>query len=129
MIEWRRSMYEQLLEDGTGAMKVFRGKVHEYIGMTLDFSAPGKVMVTTLDYMKEIVDDFTKQSGGRKTAVTPASEHLFKIDEDAVKLSEEMGKVFHNFVARCLFATKQFQRQQQQQLLLLATLHRTQASK
>jgi hypothetical protein len=38
--------------------------------------------------------------------VTPAAEHLFKIDKDAVKLDEEMGKVFHNFVAKCLFLTK-----------------------
>jgi hypothetical protein len=36
----------------------------------------------------------------------PAAEHLFKINEDATKLTEEMGKVFHNFVTKCLFATK-----------------------
>ena len=106
MVKWLRMMYERLFEDGSGTMKVCRGKVHEYIGMTLDFNAPGKVKVTMLPYMKEIVDDFTKQSGDLKTAATPAAEHLFKIDEDAVKLSEEMGKVFHNFVAKCLFATK-----------------------
>jgi hypothetical protein len=31
--------------------------------------------------------------------VTPAAEHLFKIDKDAVKLDEEMGKVFHTWRA------------------------------
>jgi hypothetical protein len=98
--------YEHLFEDGSGAMKVCRGKVHEYIGMTLDSTVSGQVKVTMLPYVEEIVDDFTEQSGDLKTATTPAAEHLFKIDNDAVKLSEEMGKVFHNFVAKCLFLTK-----------------------
>jgi hypothetical protein len=106
MIKWLSLKYEHLFEDGSGAMKVCRGKVHEYIGMTLDCTVPGQVKVTMLPYVKEIVENFTKQSGDLKTATTPAAEHPFKIDNDAVKLSEEMGKVFHNFVAKCLFLTK-----------------------
>jgi hypothetical protein len=73
--------------------------------MTLDFTAPGQVKVTVLPHVKEIVDDFLKH-GDLKTAVTPAAEHLFKIDPDTAKLDEEMGKVFHNFLAKCLFLTK-----------------------
>jgi hypothetical protein len=106
MVTWLRKMYEHLFEDGSGAMKIKRGKVHEYIGMTLDFCVPGEVKVTMLPYVKEIVDDFTKITGDTKTAVTPAADHLFKIDQDAELLSEEMGKVFHNFTAKCLFLTK-----------------------
>ena len=37
-IEWLRKDYESIFEDGSGAMKVHRGKVHKYLGMTLDFS-------------------------------------------------------------------------------------------
>jgi hypothetical protein len=99
-------MYEHLFEDGSGAMKVCRGKVHEYIGMTLDSNVPGQVKVTMLPYVKEIVGDFTKKSGDTRTATTPAADHLFQIDETATKLSEEMGKIYHNFVAKCLFLTK-----------------------
>jgi hypothetical protein len=106
MVKWLRMMYEHLFEDGSGAIKVCRGAVHEYIGMALDFGTPGQVKVTMLSYMKGIVDNFTKQSGDLKTAITPAAEHLFKINDDATTLTEEMGKVFHNFVAKCLFATK-----------------------
>ena len=62
--------------------------------------------MTMIPYMNEIITEYTKYSKDLKTAVTPAAEHLFKIDEDAVKLDEEMGKVFHHFVAKCLFATK-----------------------
>jgi hypothetical protein len=73
--------------------------------MTLDFTVPGELKVTMLPYVKEIIADFSIH-GDLKTVVTPAAEHLFKIDNDAVKLDEEMGKVFHNFVAKCLFLTK-----------------------
>lgn len=38
--------------------------------------------------------------------MTPAAEHLFQVRDDAVKLSEKKAKVFHNFAARGLFATK-----------------------
>ena len=59
-----------------------------------------------LPCVKEIVDDFTKQTGDIKTVVTPEADHLFKIDQTAELLTEEMGKVFHNFTAKCLFLTK-----------------------
>jgi hypothetical protein len=106
MIKWLRLKYEHLFEDGSGAMKICRGKIHEYIGMTLDFSVPGECRVLMLPYVKWIVDDFTKYSGDDKTVKTPAAKQLFKIDEDAIKLDEETGKVFHNFVVKCLFLTK-----------------------
>ena len=74
--------------------------------MTLDFSTPGEVKITMYAYMEEIANDFEKETGDTGKAATPAAEFLFKIDKDAVKLQEEIGKIFHNFVAKCLFATK-----------------------
>jgi hypothetical protein len=38
IIEWLRRDYESVFEDGSGKMKVSRGKIHKYLGMTLDFS-------------------------------------------------------------------------------------------
>ena len=106
LVKWLRKIYEHLFEDGSGAMQIKRGKVQEYIGMTLDFSVPGEVKVTMLPYVKDIADDFTKQTGDIKTAVTPAADHLFRIDQNAELLAEERGKVFHNFTTNCLFLTK-----------------------
>jgi hypothetical protein len=37
-IDWLRSEYENVFEDGSGLMKVHRGKTHKYLGMSLDFS-------------------------------------------------------------------------------------------
>ena len=105
--KWLKKKYEQLFEDGSGAMKIVRGKIHEYLGMTLDYSVRGEVKVTMIPYIKDIVEKFTKHhDDSEKVAVTPASEHLFTVDEKATRLSVDMSIVFHNFVAKCLFATK-----------------------
>jgi hypothetical protein len=34
-----------------------QGKVHDYLGMTLDFSTLGQVMITMIDYIKMICMD------------------------------------------------------------------------
>ena len=39
-VAWLREEYESIFTDGTGKMKVARGKVHTYLGMTLDFTNP-----------------------------------------------------------------------------------------
>jgi hypothetical protein len=36
MITWLKQEYESIFEDGSGKMQVSRGKVHKYLGMTLD---------------------------------------------------------------------------------------------
>jgi hypothetical protein len=105
MIKWLRLKYEHLFEDGSGAMQVRRGKVHEYIGITLDFTEPGECSMPMLQDVKDLVNNFTEYSEDDKTAITPAAEHLFKIDKGALKLDEETSKVFHNFVARSLYLT------------------------
>jgi hypothetical protein len=42
-----------------------RGKVHDYLGMTLDFSVPGQVTVTMIDYIKMICMDLPKDMVGK----------------------------------------------------------------
>ena len=44
-IDWFRSEYESIFDDGSGAMKVHCGKVHKYLGMLLDFSHKGQCRV------------------------------------------------------------------------------------
>jgi hypothetical protein len=59
-IEWLRSEYKHVFEDGTGLMKVQRGKTHKYLGMTLDFSHDKQCRVTIIDYVDEIVAAYDK---------------------------------------------------------------------
>jgi hypothetical protein len=41
IIDWLRQEYESIFEDGSGKMTVSRGRVHKYLGMTLDYTVHG----------------------------------------------------------------------------------------
>ena len=71
MANWLKKMYELLFSDGSGKMKINRGKIHEYLGMTLDFSIPGEVKVTMVHYILEVIEDFSKFDSGSKQLVLP----------------------------------------------------------
>jgi hypothetical protein len=89
MIGYLRQEYESIFEDGSGAMTVSRGKIHKYIGMTLDYSIPGQVKITMLDCVNDILAAFDKaepKGGGTNTSAAPDS--LFKINEDCEKLAQ-----------------------------------------
>ena len=106
IIRWLKSTYERLFDDGSGAMSVSRGKTHEYLGMTMDFSVPGEVKITMIPYTKEIIQLFSQFDSSESKANTPAAEHLFKVNLDTKQLPQHQATVFHNFVAKCLFLTK-----------------------
>ena len=59
-IAWLREEYESIFINGTGKMKVARGKVHMYLGMTLDFTTPKLVKVTMIDHVNEIIESRNK---------------------------------------------------------------------
>ena len=100
-------------------MKVSRGKVHKYLGMTLDFTTKGQVKISMVDYVKEVVDAWDKAPQldndgfatvklrrGTKGKKYAAPEDLFRIDEDSTKLNTEMSTAFHNIVAKALYLVK-----------------------
>ena len=109
MVKWLKAKYEQLFKDGSGAMMITHRKIHDYLGMQLDFSMPGEVKVTMIPYVKEIVTLFEQYDNSMKTAKTPASEFLFKMHEDVKVLLEKQVAIFHTFVAKNLFALKHAQ--------------------
>ena len=109
MVKWLKAKYEQLFDDGSGAMMITHGKIHDYLGMQLDFSMPREVKVTMVPYVKEIVALFEQYDNSKKTAKMPASEHLFKMHKDIQVLLEKQVAVFHTFVAKNLFASKHAQ--------------------
>ena len=114
-ISWLRAEYESIFEDGSGAMKVHRGKVHKYLGMTLDFTKRGQCVVTMYDYLHGILRAYdaacAKYADGfipvtKQRYETPAPENLFTVNEDCEKLPEEMAADFHTIVAKTLYVTK-----------------------
>ena len=40
-------------------MKVSRGKIHDYLGMVIDFSIAGEVKISMDAYIKSMIDDFS----------------------------------------------------------------------
>jgi hypothetical protein len=86
-------------------LSVTRGKVHEYLGMTIDFTTKGKVKIIMDDYADGVLVEAREDSAG--FATSPAAEHLYTVnDVDPELLNEEDGKYFHTMTAKLLFMSK-----------------------
>ena len=93
-------------EFGTGSelgypLTVNRGKIHDYLGMVLDYSNPGKVIIDMKQYIKNTLDSLPPDMSG--TAKTPATPNLFKIPPSSNKLDQSVADFFHTYVAKLLF--------------------------
>jgi hypothetical protein len=117
MIAWLHQEYKSIFTDGSGKMKVARGKVHKYLGMTLDFATAKVVKVTMTDHINEIIKTWNRACkefdngfefvANCKKIATAAPEDLFKVDKDALKLSPSEAKSFHYMIAMMLYVRKQ----------------------
>jgi Reverse transcriptase (RNA-dependent DNA polymerase) len=83
---------------------VTRGKEHDYLGMTLDYTAKGKVKVKMHDYIVKMLTDLPVEFDGE--APTPAANNLFDVDENSPKVDEKRAQFFHTYVAKTLFLCK-----------------------
>jgi hypothetical protein len=78
------------------------GKVHDYLGMRIDYTAPGKVKISQVDYLQEVLAELPKDMDG--VANTPAAAHLFDVNDKPDPLSPDEADFFHSNVAKLLFA-------------------------
>ncbi len=97
-IKWLRQDYESIFEDGSGAIVVYQGLVHRYLGMTIDYSIKGVAGILMVDYVKDIVMAWDKASDRieldsfkikyRKLSGEPTAVplNLFTVDEDSAKM-------------------------------------------
>ena len=86
-------------------LTVTRGPVHEYLGMTIDFSRPGMVQF----HMKAFIDDLIAETPSellKGMAASPGGQHLFTVNEDCPKLSEKQAELFHHLTAKLLYICK-----------------------
>ena len=58
-------------------LTVKRGKVHDYLGMDLDFSQKGTLKVSMIPYTGKVIQEFPEKITGM--AASPAADHLFQI--------------------------------------------------
>jgi len=72
-----------IFEDGTGAMKVQRGKVHTYLGMVLDFTTKGEMRITMPKQIEDVLKTYDE-------ALSLIEEQLPKVDKGFVWLRREL---------------------------------------
>ena len=71
-------------------LTVSRGKVHDYLGMNLDFQVGGEVRIDMEHYIDMMLQDAPEDMDGILN--TPAAAHLFKVDSENPRLLDESGK-------------------------------------
>ncbi len=95
VLEYLRSVYRTI--------SVKRGKVLEYLGMSLNFEEKGKVKISMANMVKEI----TKEIPEGIHASTPGDLNLFKPPrEDDTPCSDSDKVLFHSVVAKLLYVAK-----------------------
>ena len=82
-----------------------RGKVHTYLGMTLDFNSAGKVKVRMDDYVDRMIEEFPIKFKESERQETPAGTNLLEEGKGA-KLDKKRHEIFHSYVAKALFLSK-----------------------
>ena len=79
---------------------VNHGKIHDYLGMTIDYSKDSKVKFMMCDYIQGILDGAPAEMVG--FTITPAASNLFTVRKDANKLDDKCSEVCHHITAQLL---------------------------
>ena len=98
-VEWVKKLYGQI-----GNVKDVHGDKHKYLGMTLDYSKKGSVMIDMRDYVDEMLREYPEEVNGK--VKSPATEKLFSVNDSSPKLEKKKAEAFHSMVAKGLFISK-----------------------
>jgi hypothetical protein len=104
-------------------LTVNSGKTHRYLGMVLDYSMDGKVQISMGDYIDEMLKSLPDSMAG--VSSTPAGNHLFTVNPDAVALPAQESDLFHHYVAKLLFLCKRARPDIQTAVAFLSTRVKT----
>ena len=79
--------------------------------MMLDLQTPGELRITTVDYLKGVLEDFPEVKTGRSTSLE--DNHLFQVstEEKQTLLDKEWATAFHHTVAQLVFVTSRARKQ------------------
>jgi hypothetical protein len=96
------------------------GKVHDYLGMTLDYSKTGKVIINMTRYVTDLLNNVPEDMWEGISA-TPAAGHLYEVNSSAELLDKFMSEKFHTLTAKLLFLSKRARPDLQQAVGFLTT--------
>jgi hypothetical protein len=100
-------------------MTITRGKLHDYLGVTLDYSKKGRVKIKMLDYVDKMLADLPDEMDGESPS--PAANNLLTVNNDQIKVNEKKAQFFHTYVAKTLFLCKQARPDLQTVVVFLST--------
>jgi hypothetical protein len=96
------------------------GKVHNYLGMELDYRKRGKLKINMTKYVENMLNNFPVQIGKKDVAKTPTADSLFNLGTGE-KVDTKRSEIFHTFVAKGLFLYKRARPDIQQAISVLCT--------
>ena len=96
-LKWLNKMCGDLSE-----CKATRGKIHDFLGVEYDFSEPGKVKLSMIEYIKKMLDEFSIHFSEKEQTNNPATSNLFE-EGKGETLDDFQKKEFHTFAAKNLF--------------------------
>ena len=113
--QWLQASYGQ-----HGKVVTHRGKIHEYLGMEIDYSEKGKVSFGMIKYVENMIRDFPEKLKSTDVAMTPAGDGLFN-EGQGKKLPTERAEAYHTSVAKGLFLCKRARPDVQPTIAVLCT--------
>jgi hypothetical protein len=87
--EWLQMKYGEHGKD-----VAHRGKIHDYLGMELDYSGAGKVKIGMIKYAKNMLEDFPEKLIEKYISKIPAGDDLFNQGQGK-KLKTERAEGYH----------------------------------
>jgi hypothetical protein len=95
------STYNLLIHKYKSVTRI-NGSIHNYVGMTYDFSESGSVKITMEKYIDEIIKEFNIQD----EYTSPATDHLFQVKDRNNDINTIDNDKFHRGVAKLLYIAK-----------------------
>jgi hypothetical protein len=102
------TLYIRKLHKEYGSLEnltVTRGKVHEYLGMTIDFRVKSEVRFSQYDFLKKLLNSLPdSMATGKKNTAAP--EYLFKTTDSSCPLDNDRKEMFHTITAKTLWLSQ-----------------------
>lgn len=89
------------------------------LSITIDFSKHDCVSFTMYDFIEDVLKEASDNMNG--TAVTPASDNFFEVNDNSVQLDDQKAAYFHIMTTRLLFACNMARRDIQVAVAFLCT--------
>jgi hypothetical protein len=87
-------------------LPVWQGRIHDYLGIQVNFSEDQKVKLTMYDHIDKLINkmpvELMKGSG-----VMPAANHMFLVNPECDKLNEINAVLYHHLTANFSICPKE----------------------